>query len=69
METIIRMLPEFDHRAKAIAKKYKSFVQDYKLFIESLKTAPKQGKSLVEGCIKYEFLFHPKQRVKAAEPA
>ena len=41
------MLPEFEHRSKAMEKKYKSFVQDYKIYIESLKAAPKQGKSLL----------------------
>ena len=52
METIIRMLPEFEHKAKAMAKKYKSFVKDYKDFIESLKTNPIQGKSLGGGVYK-----------------
>lgn len=37
METIIKILPEFKHRAKAIAKKYKSFIKDYNDFVETLK--------------------------------
>ena len=50
------MLPEFEHKAKAMAKKYKSFVKDYKDFIESLKTNPIQGKSLGGVYIKLEYL-------------
>lgn len=40
------MLPEFSHRAKTISKKYKSFVNDYKIFIESLKMNPIQKRLL-----------------------
>ena len=65
METIIRMLPEFEHRAKAIARKYKSFVQDYKIFIESLKTAPKQGKSLGGGVYKIRIPISSKTKGKS----
>lgn len=65
METIIRMLPEFEHRAKAMAKKYKSFVQDYKKFVESLKAAPQQGKSLGGGVYKIRIPISSKTKGKS----
>ena len=65
METIIRMLPEFEHKAKAMAKKYKSFVKDYKDFIESLKTNPIQGKSLGGGVYKIRISITSKSKGKS----
>ena len=65
METLIRMLPEFEHRAKALAKKYKSFVNDYGVFIESLKANPLQGKSLGGGVYKIRFSISSKAKGKS----
>lgn len=65
METIIRMLPEFEHKAKTMAKKYKSFVKDYKDFIESLKANPIQGKSLGGGVYKIRISITSKSKGKS----
>ena len=65
METMIRMLPEFEHRAKVMAKKYKSFVKDYKNFIESLKKNPIQGKSLGGGVYKIRISITSKSKGKS----
>lgn len=42
----IKYLPEFERRAKKMAKKYRSFVQDYDKFLDSLEENPFQGTSL-----------------------
>lgn len=65
MEIIIKMLPEFSHRAKTISKKYKSFVNDYKIFIESLKMNPIQGKSLGGGVYKIRISIASKTKGKS----
>ena len=65
METIIRMLPEFEHKAKTLAKKYKSFVKDYKDFLELLKTNPIQGKSLGGGVYKIRISITSKSKGKS----
>lgn len=59
------MLPEFEHKAKAMAKKYKSFVKDYKDFLESLKTNPIQGKSLGGGVYKIRISITSKSKGKS----
>ena len=46
MKVEFHYLPEFERRAKALAKKYKSFRQDYDDFLDSLEEAPFQGTSL-----------------------
>ena len=46
MEVIFKYLPEFERRAKALAKKYKSFPKDYDDFLDSLEKNPFQGISL-----------------------
>ena len=52
MDVIFRVLPEFSRRAKALAKKYKSFVTDYENLLDSLSQNPCQGKELGEGVYK-----------------
>lgn len=47
----ISLSPEFERRAKVLAKKYKSFRQDYDDFLDSLE-APFQGTSLGGGVYK-----------------
>ena len=59
------MLPEFEHKAKALAKKYKSFVKDYKDFLELLKTNPIQGKSLGGGVYKIRISITSKSKGKS----
>ena len=36
-------LPEFERRAKALAKKYRSFVDDYNTFLDELERNPFSG--------------------------
>ena len=65
METLIRMLPEFEHRAKSLAKKYKSFIKDYNDFVESLKLNPIQGNSLGGGVYKIRISITSKAKGKS----
>lgn len=65
METIIKVLPEFKHRAKTMAKKYKSFVEDYNDFIKSLKENPIQGTSLGGGVYKIRLSITSKGKGKS----
>lgn len=46
MEVSLNYLPEFERRAKALAKKYRSFINDYDEFLKSLEANPFQGTSL-----------------------
>ena len=39
----IKYLPEFERRAKKMAKKYRSFIEDYDKFLGSLEENPFQG--------------------------
>ena len=39
-DACIKYLPEFERRAKALAKKYKSFVKDYDAFLDSFEEKP-----------------------------
>lgn len=52
MKVEFHYLPEFERRAKVLAKKYKSFRQDYDDFLDSLEKAPFQGTSLGGGVYK-----------------
>ena len=49
MKVEFHYLPEFERRARVLAKKYKSFRQDYDDFLDSLEEAPFQGTSLGGG--------------------
>lgn len=46
MRVTIDYLPEFERRAKDLAKKYKSFVSDYDAFLDELEKNPFGGESL-----------------------
>lgn len=48
----IKYLPEFERRAKKMAKKYRSFIEDYDKFLGSLEENPFQGTSLGMGVYK-----------------
>lgn len=65
METLIKILPEFEHRARMMAKKYRSFAKDYKAFIESLKMNPIQGRSLGGGVYKIRIAIASKAKGKS----
>ena len=42
MTVTIDFLPEFERRAKALAKKYKSFPSDYDVFLDELEKNPQE---------------------------
>lgn len=46
MKVTFDYLLEFEKRAKALAKKYKSFTSDYKTFLDELEENPFGGVSL-----------------------
>lgn len=48
----IKYLPEFERRAKKMAKKYRSFIEDYDKFLGFLEENPFQGTSLGMGVYK-----------------
>lgn len=49
MRVEFHYIPEFERRAKALAKKYKSFQKDYHDFLDSLEETPFQGVSVSLG--------------------
>lgn len=52
MKVNFEYLPEFERRAKALAKKYRIFVKDYNDFLDSLEKDPYQGMSVGMGVYK-----------------
>ena len=46
MKVTFDYLPEFERRAKVMAKRYKSFPSDYNLFLNELEDHPFSGESL-----------------------
>ncbi len=46
MEVKVKTIPEFDRRAKRLAKKYKSLKSDLQQFVSSLLQDPTQGNAL-----------------------
>lgn len=50
MSYSIRTIPEFDRRAKALAKKYPSLKSDLEELVNELLEDPRQGSSLGKGC-------------------
>ena len=60
-----RYLPEFERRAKALAKRYKSFVADFNNFLDSMSEDPFQGKSLGNGVYKTRMAITSKGKGKS----
>lgn len=52
MEVTIKTIPEFDRRAKRLAKKYKSLKTDLQQLITNLRQVPTHGIELGEGVYK-----------------
>lgn len=46
-------LPEFERRAKALAKKYRSFIDDYNTFLDELEQIPFSGTLLGNNTYKH----------------
>lgn len=58
-------IDEFAHRAKALAKKYKSFEADYTAFLDSMEKNPYQGTSLGRGVYKTRMAITSKGKGKS----
>lgn len=65
MSVDFKYLPEFEKRAKNLAKKYKSFVKDYYDFLDSLEKNPFQGTSLGMGVYKNRMAITSKGKGKS----
>lgn len=65
MTVSIDYLPEFERRAKALAKKYKSFPTDYDAFLEELERNPFSGESLGHNTYKYRMVITAKGKGKS----
>lgn len=65
MNVIFDYLPEFEARAKDLAKKYKSFVQDYETFLDELECNPFGGKPLGHHTYKHRMAIASKGKGKS----
>ena len=65
MSVDFKYLPEFERRAKILAKKYKSFIKDYDEFLNSLAKNPVQGTSLGMGVYKTRMAIASKGKGKS----
>lgn len=58
-------LPEFERRAKVLAKKYRSFVDDYNTFLDELERDPFSGTSLGGNTYKHRMAIASKGKGKS----
>lgn len=58
-------LPEFERRAKILAKKYHSFANDYNSFLDELENNPFSGTSLGGNVYKYRMSITSKGKGKS----
>ena len=65
MNVIFDYLPEFETRAKVLAKKYKSFQNDYATFLDELERNPFGGESLGHHTYKYRMAIASKGKGKS----
>lgn len=65
MTVTIDYLPEFEHRAKVLAKKYKSFVSDFNIFLDELERNPFGGESLGHNTYKFRMAIASKGKGKS----
>lgn len=65
MKVHIKHLPEFERRAKVLAKKYKTFKHDYDSFLDSLEENPFQGVNLGNGIYKTRMQIKAKRKGKS----
>jgi hypothetical protein len=61
----IRTIPEFDQRAKALAKKYASLKHDLQELVKVLAEDPRQGTALGKGCYKVRLSIASKGKGKS----
>ena len=62
---IFEYLPEFERRAKALAKKYRSFVDDYNTFLDELERNPFGGTLLGNNTYKHRMAIASKGKGKS----
>ena len=65
MNVTIDFLPEFERRAKALAKKYKSFPADYDAFLDELEKNPFGGDPLGHNTYKNRMAIASKGKGKS----
>lgn len=65
MKISIHITPEFERMAKPLAKKYKSFEDDYDTFLDELKDNPMIGSSLGNGVYKVRMAIASKGKGKS----
>ena len=65
MNVTFDYLPEFEKRAKTLAKKYKSFEADYNAFLNELEQDPFCGDSLGHNIYKYRMAIASKGKGKS----
>ena len=65
MKVTFDYLPEFERRAKNLAKKYKSFEKDYSDFLDKLEEKPFCGESLGNHVYKYRMAISSKGKGKS----
>lgn len=65
MNVTVDFLPEFERRAKALAKKYKSFPADYNAFLNELEQNPFGGDPLGHNTYKYRMAIAAKGKGKS----
>lgn len=65
MNVVFDYLPEFERRAKALAKKYRSFKEDYLTFLDSLEKNPFGGESLGRHVYKNRMVIASKGKGKS----
>jgi len=61
----VRTIPEFDQRAKALAKKYTSLKRDLQELVANLVKDPRQGTPLGKGCYKVRMSVASKGKGKS----
>lgn len=65
MMVTFEYLPEFERRAKALAKKYRSFVDDYREFLDELERNPYGGTRLGGNTYKHRMAIASKSKGKS----
>lgn len=65
MNVTFDYLPEFERRAKALAKKYKSFPSDYNAFLDELEQNPFGGDPLGQNTYKHRMAIASKGKGKS----
>lgn len=65
MKVSIKTIPEFDRRAKRLAKKYKSLKTDLQQLVDNLRQEPTKGTDLGCGTYKVRIAFASKSAGKS----